>query len=89
MIEDTYLFDGLIGSSVDYVFNHQYFFDCAFHLNDYGRTYRTYRLYLDLSETLGKEVKHGITDCGRDFIGCLFENGTNGTPFYPWTPVAP
>ena len=89
MIEKTYLFDGLIGSSVDYVFNHQYFFDCAFHLNDYGRTYRTYRLYLDLCETIGIEAKHGVADLGRDFTGCLFENTSDGAPIYPWEPTAP
>ena len=75
-----------MGSSIDYVYNHEYFYDCAFHLNDYGRTLRTYQLYTDLCEILGITEKKGITDVGRDFNGCLFEVGTTGAPLYPWTP---
>ena len=80
MIADNYDFDGFIGTSQEYIFNHKYFYDCAFHLNDYGRTYRTYKLYLDVCEVLGITATHGIYDVGTDFEGCLFEEGSDGTP---------
>ncbi len=58
IFREQYDFDGVIGSSADYIFNHEYFDDNAFHTNNYGRTLRTYQLYLDLCETFGIEVKY-------------------------------
>lgn len=86
MILDSFDFDGIIGSSVDYVWDHSYFFDCAFHLNDTGRTFRTYQLYLDLCKVIGIDTPVGFTDVGDDFDGCVFENGSDGTPAVDWTP---
>ncbi|GEM_PF-2655919 len=53
-----YDFTGLVGSSVDYVYAHEYFDDNAFHTNNYGRTLRTYQLYRDLCKTLKLTVKY-------------------------------
>ena len=81
-----YDFDGLMGSAADFVFDHSYFYDSAFHLNDYGRTHRTYRLYLALCETLGIENVKGMRDEGTDFDGCLFEFGDSNCPLEDWQP---
>lgn len=75
MIADTYAFDGVVGASVDYCMAHKYFYDNAFHPNDYGRTYRTYTLYTDLCAVLGISSVHGMRDVGTNFAGCLFESG--------------
>ncbi len=80
LIMELYDFDGLMGSAVDYVYNHKYFYDCAFHVNDYGRAYRTYNLYRDIAETVGLENINGYTSKGTDYDGCLFEEGSDGTP---------
>ena len=80
LIADIYDFDGLIGKTEDYIYNHLYFFDCAFHLNDYGRTYRTYQFYTDLCAVLGREVEYRIADLGTEFDGCLFEKNSTGKP---------
>lgn len=82
-IESTYDFDGIMGKSVNYIMNRQYFYDCAFHPNDYGRTYRSYTLYRDISEELGLENIKGMYDAGVNFEGCLFENTVSGEPLYP------
>lgn len=82
-ILDTYNFDGITGTSGGYVMNRRYFHDCAFHPNDYGRTYRTYTLYRDVCAILGKTDIKGIYDVGRNFEGCLFEDGSDGTPIIP------
>lgn len=82
LIASTYDFDGVLGTAESYVFNHKYFYDCAFHLNDYGRTYRTYRLYLDLASYLGAEKTFGLFGVGTNFKGCLFERSSSGTPVY-------
>ncbi len=74
--------NGIIGESISYVFHHEYFYDCAFHLNDYGRTLRTYRLYCDLADALGIEDIKGIFDEGKQFEGCLFESSDDATPKY-------
>lgn len=74
MIEQTFDFDGVLGDAADYVFDHEYFYDCAFHPNDYGRTYRSYRLYVDLCELLSI-VPRGYRAEGTGFEGCLFEEG--------------
>lgn len=84
LILDTYTaLDGIVGSSVDFVFNHEYFYDCAFHPNDYGRTYRTYRLYVHLAEMLGIDEIKEIKSEGVYFVGCLFEDTTDGEPKFP------
>ena len=80
LIMDLYDFDGLMGSAADYVYNHKYFYDCAFHVNDYGRAYRTYGLYVDIAKILGLEKINGYYSKGTDFDGCLFEEGSDGTP---------
>ena len=82
-ILDTYCFDGIMGTSGDYVMNRRYFHDCAFHPNDYGRTYRTYTLYRDLCKSLGITDVKGIYDVGQSFDGCLFETGSDGKPIMP------
>ena len=79
LIADIYDFDGVLGKCSDYVYAHEYFYDNAFHLNDIGRAYRTYRVYLDLAELLGIESAEGFTECGTEFEGCIFE-GTSGVP---------
>ena len=86
LIMSTYDFDGLIGTSANYVFDHSYFYDCAFHLNDTGRTYRTYRMYLDIAAILGIDDTKGYKSVGTDFDGCTFEK-TDGTPINDWTPA--
>ena len=80
LILELYDFDGLMGSAADYVYDHKYFYDCAFHVNDYGRAYRTYNLYLDIAEKLGFEDYNGYTSPGTEFDGCLFEEESDGTP---------
>ena len=88
-ILETYEFDGILGSSVDYIFDHKYFYDCAFHPNNYGRTYRTYRLYLDLADAIGIEDTYGYRELGTNFAGCLFETGSEGEPIVGWQPSKP
>ena len=75
LIRELYNFDLIIGESRDYIFARKYFYDCAYHLNDFGRTYRTYQLYLDIAPILGFSGEKGITDEGVDFEGCEFEHG--------------
>ena len=86
LIRSTYNFDGLVGMAENYVFDHSYFYDCAFHLNDTGRTYRTYRMYLDLADILGITDTNGYKSVGTDFDGCTFED-SDGTPLTNWMPV--
>ena len=43
-----------------------------FHLNDYGRAYNTYKIYLHLCEKRGIDPV-GMKDVGERFAGCLFE----------------
>lgn len=83
LILDTYAFDGIVGTVGDYVFATEYFYDNAFHLNDYGRTYRTYRLYFDLCEKLGITDRTGMYSVGEMFDGCLFDGGTAENPKHP------
>ena len=86
LIDDIYDFDGRVGSCVSYIYDHSYFYDCAFHPNDYGRVYRTYQLYLDLSMILGNKDIKDLRDCGESFDGCLFEDGDKNYPITQWTP---
>ena len=80
LILDLYSFDGILGSCADYVYNHEYAYDCAFHLNNYGRTYRTYTLYTHIAEKVGIADINGIYSVGTEYRGCLFETGSDGTP---------
>ena len=86
LIDDTYIFDGRIGKAESYVFDHKYFYDCAFHPNDYGRTYRTYQLYLDIVNTLKINNTKTVTELGTSYQGCLFESGAVNEPLTPWRP---
>jgi hypothetical protein len=88
MILDNFNFDGLLGDVWGYMLDHRYFYDCAFHPNDYGRTYRTYQVYVDLCSVLEFDTVKGLYDCGTDFEGCLFETGSNGRPLYEVYPVS-
>ena len=74
--------DGVLGQSKNYVFHHQYFYDCAFHPNDYGRTWRTYRVYRDLCALLGRTALDPDAK-GVTFAGCLFEDKCFLGPTYP------
>lgn len=60
MLKETYAFDGILGKAKDYIMHHEYFYDNAFHPNDYGRTYRTYQLYFDLCALLSMENVHPL-----------------------------
>ncbi len=86
LIDNIYEFDGRLGSSADYIYDHSYFYDCAFHLNDTGRALRTYRMYLDLAQLLGIERTVGFLGVGTDYDGCIFE-GESGDPSRPWSPT--
>ena len=87
LILDTFDFDGTLGKAVSAIFAHKYFYDNAFHLNDIGRAYRTYRIYLDLAAILeiSEEDILGFTEVGVGFDGCIFE-GTSGLPDVTFTP---
>ena len=77
LIASVYHFDGLLGKAKDYVYAHEYFYDCAYHVNDYGRTYRTYDLYCDIADVLKIESVKGMYSLGESFEGCLFEKETD------------
>ncbi len=82
LIVSQYNFDTVIGNPKKYVYAHEYFYDCAFHLNDYGRAIHTYQLYLDLCEHLGLtgEAITRYDVYNQKMPGCLFESveTTNG-----------
>ena len=88
-IKKNYAFDGVLGSCIDYIYDHKYFYDCAFHPNDYGRTYRTYQLYLDLVGVLGFDDVSEFDGHGTSFSGCLFESESDGKPLTEWQPSNP
>ena len=83
LVADVYDYDGVIGKCEDYIYNHLYFYDCAFHLNDYGRPYRTYQFYVDFCSEMEVPVKYQIDTLGTDFDGCIFEPKTTGKPKIP------
>ncbi|MBQ2793190.1 MAG: leucine-rich repeat protein, partial [Clostridia bacterium] len=85
LILDIYDFDDNVGSCSDYIFASEYFYDNAFHLNDYGRTYRTYQLYLDLCTILGISEPKDQYGVGTLFDGCLFDGGSVDSPKYSVT----
>lgn len=84
-IASTYEFDGLLGNAKDYIMHHEYFYDNAFHPNDYGRTFRTYQVYKDLCAVLGKTTVNPIFFVGfdGDIDGCRMETDYDGVPNYP------
>lgn len=82
LILDTYTFDGVVGSSLDYIFNHQYFYNNAYHTNYYGRVWRTYVLYTDLAEMLGISEVKDHNEVGTEFEGCKFEEMFGNSPLY-------
>lgn len=84
-ISETYAFDGLLGHAKDYILHHEYFYDNAFHPNDYGRTFRTYQVYKDLCAVLGAEKVNPIFYVGfdGDIDGCRMETDYDGVPNYP------
>ncbi len=81
MMRSNFNFDGVLGKSANYVYAHEYFYDCAFHLNDTGRTLRTYRMYTDLCDLLGKTPRGFLSEGTTAFGGCVFEaNNPTGWP---------
>ena len=86
MISRTYHFDAQIGRPTKYVYAHEYFYDCAFHLNNYGRPIHTYQLYLDLCDYLGIKGA-AVTNYdvyNMSMPGCEFEyNYTHEFRKYP------
>lgn len=84
LIENTFdEFDGIIGRSLDYIYHHNYFYDSAYHLNNWGRAIRSYQFYVDFCKEIGITEIAGYLDRGTDFHGCLFESGvTDGAPVY-------
>lgn len=84
LIESTFVeLDGIIGRSIDYIYHHNYFYDSAYHLNNWGRPIRTYQFYVDFCKEMGIAEIAGYLDRGTDFYGCLFESGVeDGSPVY-------
>ena len=82
LIGELYDFDAALGEAKTYIYNHKYVYDSAFHLNDYGRPYRTYSLYCDILDYLSLGEPCGMLDYGTNFEGCIFEANTDGTPKY-------
>ena len=80
LIEQIYDFDANLGRLENYIMDHKYFYDCAFHCNDYGRAYRTYQMYLDLADLLCIEGERKSFFLGLNYSGCQFEKGSEGTP---------
>ena len=80
LLKSIYHIDGLMGSCKDYVYARKYCYDCAYHTNAYGRTYRTYQLYLDIADIIGIDNPNGIYSKGTNFAGCLFEQNSDGKP---------
>ena len=65
MIKDNFVFDGVLGDAENYIFSVKYFYNNAFHPNDYGRVYRTYRVYIDVCEEI-----LGIAEADRTDYYC-------------------
>ena len=81
--EAYYEYDAYVGCAANYIFHHNYFFDSAYHLNNYGRAIWTYQFYTDLCVSLGIEDINGYLEVGTGFEGCMFETGvTDGKPTY-------
>ncbi len=85
LIKDNYEFDGLFGRAEDYIYHHNYFYNNAFHLNDYGRTVHTYNMYLDFVKLLGisSDIIKDIGTVEESALeGCLFDSPVSNTPKY-------
>ena len=81
MLLDTFSFDGVLGDAENYIFNYKYFYDSAYHPNNFGKTYRTYRVYLDLCELLGiTEIKDFYLGGTPDADGYIRDE--NGNPLF-------
>ena len=75
LIVETFGFE-LLGSCSDHLYRWQYMYKGSdgsdFHLNDYGRTYNTYKMYQHLCEKLGI-TPVAMKAYGTSFSGCKFE----------------
>ncbi len=80
LISELYDFDAALGQAKTYIYDHKYIYDSAFHLNDYGRPYRTYSLYSDIVKYLSLGTPKEMLSCGSNFEGCVFEKDANGIP---------
>ena len=80
LIASLYNFDAALGNAKSYIYDHKYVYDSAFHLNDYGRPYRTYTLYCDIIKYLKLGTPKEMLSCGTSFEGCIFEKNANGIP---------
>ncbi|MBQ8529292.1 MAG: leucine-rich repeat protein [Clostridia bacterium] len=78
-ISENYRFDGILGDAESYIYNHKYFYNNAYHPNNYGRAYRTYSMYLDLCELLGIEEPLSMREATR-YGECLLEDGAMWGP---------
>ena len=85
-ISENYAFDGLVGETENYFFAHKYFYNNAYHTNNYGRVYRTYQMYLDLCPLLGIETPFKVLDKAFTIEGCNFEWGAVDGPLTPYLP---
>jgi hypothetical protein len=84
LFASAYGFDGALGKSADFIYDHRYFYDCAFHTNNYGRPIRTYQLYIDLCAYLGIEEVAKYNQYGFSFLGCKFDEKRSPLdPLYP------
>ena len=83
-LSSNYSFDGLLGKPEKYIFHHKYFYNNAYHTNDYGRVYRTYQMYLDLCPLLGIKTPYNVLDKALYFDGCLYERGATVGPVTPY-----
>jgi len=83
-LTSNYSFDGLLGKPERYILNHKYFYNNAYHPNNYGRVYRTYQMYLDLCPLLGVKNPYKVLDKALYFDGCLYEKGATDGPLTPY-----
>ena len=85
-IKENYCFDGILGKTESYIFAHKYFYNNAYHTNNYGRVYRTYQMYRDLCSLLGVKNPYNVLDKALYFDNCLFERGATIGPVTPYAP---
>ena len=87
LFANAYGFDGALGKSADFIYDHRYFYDCAFHTNNYGRAIHTYQLYRAVCDVTGRTPSRAHGSLGTDFAGCIFETDRAGavltSPKYP------
>ena len=82
LIINTYNFDDILGSSKNYIYNHRYFYNNAYHTNYYGKVWRTYGMYTDLASLLNLGSVKNYDAVGTNFDGCLFESVGDNSPLY-------